>query len=55
MYGRYPSPEPTPDPNPPRNAPLVVNFFIDNTPRPPTALCAPLDQRTPFKPEGWQD
>ncbi|AUD07050.1 DUF4249 domain-containing protein [Spirosoma pollinicola] len=50
---RDPHPEPSPDPNPPPNSPLVVNFFIDNTPRPPTALCAPLDQRTPFKPEGW--
>lgn len=23
--------------------------------RPPTAVCGPIDQRTPFKPEGWQD
>ncbi|GAB3226500.1 DUF4249 domain-containing protein [Spirosoma arcticum] len=23
--------------------------------RPPTALCGPIDQRTPFKPEGWRD
>ena len=53
LYGRDPRPEPSPDPNPPPNSPLVVNFFIDNTPRPPTALCAPIDQRTPFKPEGW--
>jgi hypothetical protein len=28
--------------------------FILNTVRPPTALCAPLDQRTPVKPLGWQ-
>jgi hypothetical protein len=28
-------------------------IFTDNTSRPPTALCAPIDQRTPFKPEGW--
>lgn len=45
--------EPPTDLNPPRNAPIVLNFFIDDTPRPPTAVCAPLDQRTPFKPEGW--
>ncbi|MVM34164.1 DUF4249 family protein [Spirosoma sp. HMF4905] len=53
LYGRYPNPEPAPDLNPPRNAPLIIPFFIDNTPRPPTALCAPLDLRTPYKPEGW--
>ncbi|MBC7570627.1 MAG: DUF4249 domain-containing protein [Spirosoma sp.] len=23
--------------------------------RPPTAVCGPIDQRTPFKPEGWRD
>lgn len=43
LYGRDPHGE---DPN-------RTRIFIDNTPRPPTALCAPLDQRTPFKPEGW--
>lgn len=55
LYGRDPSGEPNADPNPPPGAPVRVSFFIDNTPRPPTALCAPLDQRTPVKPEGWRD
>ena len=35
--------------------PSGPRIFSDNTPRPPTALCAPIDQRTPFKPEGWRD
>ncbi len=29
--------------------------FIVNSPRPPTAVCGPIDQRTPVKPEGWWD
>lgn len=37
----------------PNDEPSSPRLFIDQTPRPPTALCAPLDQRTPFKPEGW--
>jgi hypothetical protein len=46
LYRRLPRPE-----EPPR--PGFRPLFIDDTPRPPTALCAPIDQRTPFKPEGW--
>ncbi len=52
---REPFPEPMPDSKPRPDSPLIVNLFIDNTPRPPTALCAPIDQRTPFKPDGWPD
>ena len=29
--------------------------YILNTPRPPTALCGPIDQRTPIKPKGWRE
>ncbi|AUD04115.1 DUF4249 domain-containing protein [Spirosoma pollinicola] len=46
LYGRSPNGEGSPRPG-------SNNFFIDDTPRPPTAVCAPLDQRTSFKPEGW--
>ncbi|WP_460967912.1 DUF4249 domain-containing protein [Spirosoma migulaei] len=41
--------QPMPEPSPPHE----LRIFVDGTQRPPTALCAPLDQRTPFKPEGW--
>ncbi|AUD04134.1 DUF4249 domain-containing protein [Spirosoma pollinicola] len=46
LNGREVTPEPAPGSN---TRPL----FLDGTPRPPTALCAPLDQRTPVKPAGW--
>ncbi|GAB3643125.1 DUF4249 domain-containing protein [Spirosoma arcticum] len=33
-----------------------LNFTIlGGSNRPPTAICAPGDSRTPFKPEGWRD
>ncbi|MVM41473.1 DUF4249 family protein [Spirosoma sp. HMF3257] len=41
--------QPIPEPRPP----YEIRIFIDGTPRPPTAICAPIDQRTPFQPEGW--
>ena len=46
---RKPKPEPQP------KDPSSWQIFLDGTPRPPTAVCAPLDQRTPFKPNGWPD
>ena len=43
--------KPIPEPSPPNTIPL----FVDGTQRPPTAICAPSETRTPFKPEGWPD
>ena len=39
------------EPSPPNE----IRIFLDGTPRPPTAICAPSESRTPFKPEGWRD
>ncbi|QDK78871.1 hypothetical protein EXU85_09740 [Spirosoma sp. KCTC 42546] len=47
LNSRQPIPEPRP--------PYEIRIFIDGTLRPPTASCAPIDQRTPFKPVGWPD
>ncbi len=44
---RRPRPEPQP--------PFEIRLFIDATRRPPTAVCGPIDQRTPLKPAGWPD
>ena len=35
--------------------PIDARLFLDGTPRPPTAICGPIDQRIPFKPPGWPD
>ena len=35
--------------------PGSYRLFVDDTQRPPTAICAPSESRTPFKPEGWPD
>ncbi len=43
LNGRDPFPEQIPNP------------ILDGPVRPPTAVCGPLDQRTPFKPAGWRD
>lgn len=44
FHRKLPQPEPS------------LNFTIlGGSSRPPTALCAPSDNRTPFKPEGWQN
>ena len=45
LNGRDPLPEP--------RTPLIT--IVNGPARPPTAVCGPLDQRTPFKPDGWQD
>ncbi|GAB4035398.1 DUF4249 domain-containing protein [Spirosoma gilvum] len=45
LNGRIPNPEPLPSAWP--------TFIVGGPARPPTALCAPIDQRTPFKPLGW--
>ena len=37
------------------NNPGSYKIFVDNTSRPPTAICAPSESRTPFKPAGWRD
>lgn len=39
----------------PRPEDRTEQAFILNTPRPPTAVCGPIDQRTPYKPEGWKN
>ncbi|GAB3494099.1 hypothetical protein GCM10027341_09830 [Spirosoma knui] len=44
--------QPQPEPSPPYQAEL---YLINSPPRPPTALCAPSDSKTPFKPVGWRD
>lgn len=47
LSGRAPIPEPS--------FPESPQFQIINSPpRPPTAVCAPSDNRTPFKPVGWR-
>ena len=44
-----------PEPQPPyfREQPKV--FIWGGPPRVPTAVCAPSDSKTPFKPEGWRE
>lgn len=43
---------PQPEPTKPYQPEMV---FLYGPPRPPTAICAPSDSKTPFKPEGWRD
>ncbi|WP_460983806.1 DUF4249 domain-containing protein [Spirosoma fluminis] len=47
LYGRLPKAEMPP--------PLGPDFIRNGPPRPPTAVCAPAEQRTSFKPAGWPD
>ena len=49
LNGRKTSPEPEE-----KRFPLGYSI-IGGGSRPPTAVCGPLDQRTPNKPEGWRD
>ena len=44
--------QPIQEPRPPQQ-PQV--YLQNGPPRPPTAICAPSETRTPFKPEGWRD
>ncbi len=44
--------QPKPEPSFPQ-APQLTLF--NSPPRPPTAVCAPSDSKTPFKPEGWRN
>ena len=43
---------PLTEPSPPQQPQL---FLVNSPPRPPTAVCAPSDSKTPFKPDGWRD
>ncbi|QMW05216.1 DUF4249 domain-containing protein [Spirosoma foliorum] len=47
LNGRIPNPE---SPPPPSNGPT---FLVGGPVRPPTAVCGPIDQRTPIAPIGW--
>ncbi|MVM31762.1 DUF4249 family protein [Spirosoma sp. HMF4905] len=47
LNARVPHPEDLPPPSP------GPTFIIGGPSRPPTAVCGPIDQRTPFKPVGW--
>lgn len=44
LNGRNPIPESN----------VLINI-VGSPLRPPTAICGPIDQRTPFKPEGWRE
>ena len=48
LYRRVPHPEE-------QQKQVGIYTIIDGGSRPPTAVCGPLDQRTPFKPIGWRD
>ncbi|WP_338874620.1 DUF4249 family protein [Spirosoma sp. SC4-14] len=50
---RRPFPEPSPPYVGERNEPKVRIWPIAS--RPPTAVCAPSDSKTPYKPNGWRD
>lgn len=53
LYKRRPYPEPSPPYTGEREEPKVRIWPIQN--RPPTAICAPNDSKTPYKPEGWRE
>ncbi|AKD57619.1 DUF4249 domain-containing protein [Spirosoma radiotolerans] len=44
--------QPKPEPSPPYQPEL---YLISSPPRPPTAVCAPSNSKTPYRPEGWRD